>query len=88
MLHLNEKSLADFVQQATSDNLIRQSHSEIVILTNMDPVEWMSTKQQSLGCVYFCLTPSESLDILSKVEHISKRYPSLLFVGGCQRSFV
>ena len=48
MLHLNEKSLApfikdgaDFVQQATSDNLKRQSPSEIVILTNKNPVKWM-----------------------------------------------
>ena len=35
------KDGADFVQQATSDNLKRQSPSEIVILTNKNPVKWM-----------------------------------------------
>ena len=36
-----EEDGADFVQQATSDNLKRQSPSEIVILTNKNPVKWM-----------------------------------------------
>ena len=33
------------------------------------------------------ITVFGSLDILSKVEHISERYLTLLFVGGCQKMF-
>ena len=47
------KDCAEFVQQATSDNLKRQSPSEIVILTNMNPVKWM--KEHEIVITGMCL---------------------------------
>ena len=43
----------------------------------MDAVKWMkkALKLAVTGMCSFCLTPSESLDILSEVKHISKGIP-------------
>ena len=47
------KNGADFVQQATSNNLKKQSPSEIVILTNMEPVTWI--KDHLIAITGMCL---------------------------------
>ena len=63
MLHLNEKALHHLsmvliLSSRLPDNLKRQSSSEIVILTNMEPVKWMKEHQIAIIGMYLFLPNS------------------------------